>query len=156
MYCDLSFAWLLYRSTTKCCSCHVMQVSLHIFWFLAYTIERIWKKKRKKISLITRCGREWTGSWSSLGSGRRWHGWRRQPGLCLHIHRWVWHCGMLLSAICNTHHRNTPFYFPKHTLSDKNFKANTRSEPFQHLLQKITPDYLLQCALPKLHHLNLT
>lgn len=38
----------------------------------------------------------------------------------------------------------------------KNLKANTRSEPFQHLLQKITPDYLLQHALPKLYHLNLT
>lgn len=122
------------------------------FW---HKIQRRWKK-RKKIRLITRCGRKWTGSWSSLGSGRRWHGWRRQPGLCLHIHRWVWHCGMLLSAICNTHHRNTLVYFPEHTPSDKNLKANTRSEPFQHLLWKITPDYLLQCALPKLHHLNVT
>lgn len=138
---------------TKYCSCHVLQVSLHIFWFLMHRIERTWEKK--KTDLITRCGCEWTGSWSSLCSGRRWHGWRRQPGLCLHIHRWVWHCGMLLSAICNTHHRNIPVYFPKQSPLTKIWKRMQEVRYFSTCC-KITPDYLFQCTLPKLHYLNHT
>lgn len=60
-----------------------------------------WKQEMQKCLLTSRrC--KWTRSRSSLSCGGRWHGRRSQPRRGLHIHRWVWHRGVLLSPIWRT------------------------------------------------------
>lgn len=64
--------------------------------------------------VLTRRWRKWAGSWCSLSRWGRWHRWRGQPRLRLHIHRWVWHCGVLLSPIweCHQEHVISPLKHP--------------------------------------------